>query len=299
MNRTTTLLFFLLSTSLGVSSPALAQGSEDPVDNGYSYDDPIAADGYYPSTFTLRPLTLPRLALRGDFALTFAYFDFGIGDPVTVIGMDVGGAFGVLDDLEFGLGQSPIAKTLGAPFRLPGLGGDLSPDYARAFHAPHFYGRYRFVGTEAFDMGAEVGLVLPTEYTDLGIDVAIPMRIRAGGIFALDASVGLLTLFHEDEMGASDTLLRISVVVSPRLGNDIFYAGLDTGFSLPTENPERTGIPFMIEAGVTLDTGGATLDAYGNAGMPQFIRPGSEGDVVFTKHWQVLIGARVHIGFAS
>ena len=71
------------------------------------------------------------------------------------------------------------------------------------------------------------------------------------------------------------------------------------GFSLPTENPERTVIPFMIEAGVTLDTGGATLDAYGNAGMPQFIRPGSEGDVVFTKHWQVLIGARVHIGFAS
>ncbi len=258
----------------------------------------------YPVTFSQRPLTLPAMTLRGDLGFQILHLDLGLLGDDTVTSLGAGVGFGILDDLEVGLGASPIAATLpsyATALSVRGLSGVLSPDYARGFNQPQLYGRYRFVSTETVEVGAELGFIFPANDADFGMNLAVPARFRFGDNFALDAGLGFFTSFGEDAMGDRDPDFWLTLNLAPRFAMEMFYVGLDTGFVMPLgEDPDFTIIPLTFEAGATLGiTETMVLDLFAHGGLPYFIVPGSDGDKAITEIWTLGFGARIYIGLAG
>lgn len=258
----------------------------------------------YPANFAMRPLTLPAMTLRADLGFQALHFEFGFpSDSDFTNSLGVGGAFGILDDLEVGLGGSSIAPTfLGvyASSGLRGLGGVLSPEGARGFIQPEIYGRYRFFSSDMVEVGAELGFSLPTDGADFGMTLGVPARLRFGESFALDLALVFLTSFGEDIDGDLDPFFVLSLNVAPRYAMDIFYVGVDTGFSMTLDDPELTFIPFGLEAGATLDLGPTVVvDVFAHGGLPLFLAPGSDGDKVISEVWMIGFGARFHVNVAG
>ncbi len=271
---------------------------EDP--NAYVMEEPPSN---YPVVFSERPLTLPAMTLRGDVGFQIIHVDFGFGSDTTATALGAGVGFGIIDDFEVGLGASPIAPTLpayAAALSIRGLSGLLSPEGSRGFNQPQFYGRYRFFSSDSVEVGAELGLILPAEGGDFGLNVAVPARFRFGDSFALDAGLGFFTSFAEDAMGDADPYFGMTLNLSPRFAMEMFYAGLDTGFFLPFEDPEFTIIPLTFEAGATIGLSDTmVLDVFAHGGLPYFLIPGSDGDKAITEIWTIGFGARIYIGLAG
>ena len=285
--------------------PAGEPTDAPPPTDDFATDPGPADDGSYPTNFAQRPLTLPALNLRADLAVSLLHLDFGFGDD-TFTAIGAGAGFGVLDDLEVGLGQSPIAPIqpyiFGTSSQL-GLGGVVAPDGARGFTPPRFYGRYRFLGGEPgslAELGAELAFLLPTEYSDFGIDLGMPMRFHFGEMFALGVGVGFLVVFSEDAAGNSDAFYGLQLNLQPRFAMDFFYAGMDTGFSMDPENPDGTTMPLTFEVGGTFGIGSSmVVDAFVSGGLPYFLVPGNDGDKVISEIWQIQFGGRAHFDFSG
>ena len=141
----------------------------------------------YPARFTQRPITLPAMTLKADLAFHAVHQP----DPIdSLFALNLGAAFGIIDDLEVGISGDRQGLT-----NLPGNGLVpllVSPDFE--FRDIYLYGRYRFVNTESFEMGVELGLNIPTN-TDFGIFVAVPFRARFSEAFSLDGGLELVTFF--------------------------------------------------------------------------------------------------------
>ena len=251
----------------------------------------------YPSRYTERPLTLPALHLRVEPQVSLWISNAGSEDEVVLVLLNGGVGFGIIDDLEVGLGTSPIAPLMAsASFQggLAGLGGALTPAFVRGFLSPTFYARYRFAALPQLETGLELAVAVPANGRDVGIIFGVPLRVRGGDHFALDASVtGLVVPADDDVYGV------LLVTLMPRFAWDTFYVGLNTGVMVPLDYPEDTHIPLLFEAGATLPVGAAVLDTYVRAGLPFFVNPGADGDKVVTELWELSFGVRAHIGLGA
>lgn len=295
--------------SMGVAGLVLAlgqiaeaqDGTQTPPPDDYVMEPPAPG---YPVAFTQRPLTMPAMTLRGDLGFQLVHFDLGpFADSDFTTGLGAGVGFGIIDDLEVGIGGSSVAPTLLGVFAssgLRGLGGVLSPELARGFVQPEIYGRYRFYSSDMVEVGAELGLSLPTDDADVGLSLGVPTRLRFGDSFALDLALVLFMSFGEDGMGDRDTAYTLLFNIAPRYAMQLFYVGLDTGFTMLLEDPELTFIPFGLEVGATFGVGQAmVVDVYAHGGMPYFLAPGSDGDKALTEVWMIGFGGRVHIGLGG
>ena len=288
---------------LGLGGSAAAQTGWSEADSGVEGEALPPPPGAYPVTFTERPLTLPALTVRGSLGFQLIHFDLGpmFTDFSTAVGTGIG--FGIVDDLEVGLGASPIASTLQGVYAtsaLRGLGGVTSPEEARGFIQPELYGRYRFFASDVAEVGAELAFSLPTDDTDFGLSVGVPARLRFGGRFALDLALAFFTAFGEDVMGDLDPFFTLGLNVNPRYAMELFYVGLETGFVMPLENPETTFIPLGLETGATFGVDEAlVLDVFAHGGLPYLLAPGADGDKALTEIWTLGFGVRVHYGFAA
>jgi len=288
---------------LGFGGSAAAQVGEPGLQ---SESEPVttipAPPRAYPARFTERPLTLPALTLRGDVGFQAVHFDLGPMFSDFSTGLGTGFGFGILDDLEVGLGGSSIAPTLLAVYSsagLRGLGGVTSPEEARGFVQPELYGRYRFFASEQAEVGAEIAFSFPTDDADFGLSVAVPARLRFGESFALDLALAFFTTFGEDIDGDLDPLFSLALNIAPRYAMEVFYVGLETGFVMSLDDPEVTFIPLGLEAGATLALGEAlVLDVFAHGGLPYLLAPGDDDDKALTEIWTLGLGARIHFGLA-
>lgn len=244
------------------------------------YQEPPGRE--YPVNRVERPLTLPSMHLRGGLSFDILRIDFGMGFDDTLYGLDLHVGLGILDDLEVGFGHRP-----GWP-RAPGLlNVTLAPD--GNVNDIYFYVRYRLVGTDTVDLGAEVGVNIPVE-TDVGLLLGIPVRIRAGNVFGLDTGAAFQLSFPD----GADTQAALHIPINPRIAPiDPLYFGINTGVTLPLTDfdGDLVFIPLGFRAGYVLELGALLLDVFASFDFPFFLFPG-EGEVG-EEIWQISIGARV------
>lgn len=284
----------------GVNNP----GEQRPNLSGDQFERPELTSAL-PTNHVLRPITLPRLHLRGS--LNF-WIGNNVGDDDVWAGMDLGAGFGITDDLEVGIASdrhgSGVSFNRGLiPARFNGRG--------RKFGDMDLYGRFRFLDTEAFELAGEVVFEIPVR-TNFAFSFGLPFRLRAGKIFALDGSLVARFPFVRgvrnpvtDER-ETDLQPQFNVVIAPRLAPiDPLYFGINTGiFNTFLGNGNRVlAIPLGFEAGYTFDVSIVKIEAFGAFDFPNLYTrfrsdAGSDSSGI-TEVWVIRFGARAFFDFAA
>lgn len=187
----------------------------------------------------------------GGGGVNFTIFNVEGIDIDPIIGLNVGGAYGVHNDLSLGAMVLPIT---------------ISPDFN--YNNPSVFGRYRFLHGN-FEMAGEVSFILPVnEGTDFTLRAGIPVRNRSDSL-RIDAGLFVQTDF--DNFGLSIPL-SLFFNVTP----DIF-AGVITGFNVSSFDPFTANIPIGIGAGYTLQgANGPTGDISVSVGIPGLLLDDSD-----------------------
>lgn len=259
-----------------------------------------------PTNHVLRPITLPRLHLRGTAGFWIGH-DLG-GDDVWA-GMDLGAGFGITDDLEVGIASDRHGNNVRVnrgliPLRFNGRG--------RKFGDMDLYGRFRFLDMDAFELAGEAVFEIPTN-TDFAFSLGLPFRLRAGSFFALDGSLVARFPFVEvieDGPGGTrretDLQPEFNVVLSPRIAPiDPLYVAINTGFftSFRGDGVRVLTIPFGLEAGYTFDVSVVKIEAFGALDFPTlFARLRTDlatNSDTFSNVWIIRFGARAFFDFAA
>ena len=252
----------------------------------------------YPANFTQRPITLPAMTIKADVAFAVIHLGGGLDNGFL---LNLGGAFGILDDLEVGISGDRQGLNNGVLFgAIGGVAANgllplvLAPDFD--FGDIYLYGRYRFLNTESFQLGVELGFNIPTA-TSFGLVVAAPFRLRLGDVFSIDGGVEFLTLLTDP-----DATFAIRTTLQPRVAPvDFLYFGVDVGVGFGFGNGNAIAVPFGFEAGYVIDLDKIKIDAYVNFSFPVLygsldIGPGGRQGDTQPEFWQLLVGARAFIG---
>lgn len=259
-------------------------------------DYELPSEGY-PTNFTQRPITLPAMTIKADLAFAVVHLPAPLDNGFL---LNLGGAFGILDDLEVGISGDRQGLNNGILFGpTGGIAANglvpliLAPDFD--FGDIYLYGRYRFLNTDSFQMGVELGFNIPTA-TEFGLVVAAPFRLSLGDMFSIDGGLEFLTIFTDD------ATVALRATIQPRIAPvDFLYFGVDLGIGFGFTNTKTIAIPLGFEAGYVIDLDTVKIDAYLNFSFPVLYGSfdtgagGREGDSV-TEIWQLVVGARAYIG---
>jgi len=236
-----------------------------------------------------RPLTLTQGTVRGDATFAFARSTIRDIDPMTmtervrtntIFSASLGGAYGVLDDLELGAQVAPVRFAPDVTF------GDLS-----LLGDPDAYGVYRFL-RGVLELGGTLRVTVPLQ-ADFRIEPGVLARVHGGEILRIDTGVLLPVVFRDAGAQLDPTVplvARIQIVPA-------VFVGLSTGITVRDTDLERAILPAGAFAGVTVPAarGGPLLDVSIAFQFPRFLQPASDGDVLFTDFWALFLAARIHV----
>lgn len=217
------------------------------------------------------PTSHQALSIRGgaqEFGLTIRHSH----PRHNQVGIPLGLSFGVLDNLEVGIGL-PI-------YLSPGDFGDLP-----------LWVTYRFMEGN-FQMGAQLALFLPTS-SDFGLQVGLPMMYSNGHI---RVDTGVFARFN-----FSDPVVT-SVFVPARIGfqiTDGLYAGAQTELRVSVyRSYAYFNMPIYGFVGYTLNGGLGPIDLGFRFGFDNFIRAGRGIDrPVELRNFSFALGANIGIQF--
>lgn len=248
---------------------------------GASAQDTQAA---YPVRLTLRPQTIPQRTVRIDAG-------FGanrIEACVTILGgrscggatstvLSVGGAYGILDDLEVGATVLPL---------------QLTDDFA--YLNPSVYGRYRFLRNDQMQLAADLTLTFPARSgSSFGMSVGVPAWFYINEAFQIQTGLYYQATFSDPVSHGLwvPAVFNINVM-------DNLHVGIRTGLSLPFRDTGDTlSVPLGVEVGyaVAQANNRPIVDIVPYFHFPLFLVPGSSGDVVQTGLWTTGVNARVYL----
>lgn len=219
-------LLVVLSWLVATAAPALAQDAQDPAP---ALDaDPIYRERY-PLTYQFRPLTLLRTMVRGEADLALVHLGYA-GADTTALGLSLGAAFGITDDLEVGATLVPLQLADEVAY------GDI-PVYAR----------FRFL-PGPLELGAQVGVVIPTR-SDFGLDFGL-VALLHGDIFRVDIGALFAMAFGEDGGGDAELKKSLRVPLSFSYNFDErVRAEVRTGLQLGTARTGLGGPAFFDDLG--------------------------------------------------
>lgn len=238
----------LLVVGAFVALPFVAVAQEAPAETTLSETVAEAApapasSGRYPINNAKRPLNLGAKILRAD--LDFLIAKPPIGDAG--IGLALGAAFGITDDLEVGATVLPLSLSPSTNY------GDIP-----------IYGQYRFLSGGALELGAQLGLRIPTS-TDFGLRPGL-RALYASGNLSISADV-FLNLTFSDPLGKA---LEIPVSIQYNFAEN-FYAALNLGIFLPEF--DALVIPLGLQAYYTIAQGSQPmLDVGASFTFPTYIQ---------------------------
>ncbi len=237
--------------------------------------------------YTQRGITLPKMTLRGTLGFYVLRLSIA-GLSSTAVGADIGGGFGITDDLEVGVDrQRMINENTGIATGLLPL--QFSPDFA--FGNLQVYGRYRFLNTETVQLGADLEVSVPTRSGRVfGVGIGVPVRFNFGSL-ALDLFPRFVIGFAS---GNTDTALSMPINFSFGIG-EAMYAGLITGF---TTDFDGVSVPLGVRFGYTLELAGGAgkLDLEPALVFPSAIVSGNGSTDTFFELFQINVNARFHYG---
>ncbi len=264
-----TLLKLTLIGAALAAAPAFAQdgtvtlsetsnGGETP-----AIDAAPASGGRYAIKYAARPLTLSKMTLRAEADFLFPRLvDFGVG-------LRVGAAFGITDDLEVGATILPLALSPNAGY------GDIP-----------VYGRFRFLKGN-FEVGAQLALNIPTS-TDFGLTPGLVAVLHSNN-FRLDVGLNFDVRFSDPD---AITSLLIPITASLNF-SDNFWAQIRTGINVP--NFDGLVVPLGIGGFYTIAKGDVPmLDVGATFDFPSYIQT-IGGDALVLDYFVIGLAARFHL----
>ena len=303
--------------SLLAAAPGLAQVDDDeplvaPESGATTGDTSEASEGQavgqrIAQAYARRPITMPARTLRLS-----AFFSGHRQERATaqefVFAFQIGGGYGITDDLEIGIGTEKIGpsaigagRSAASGWRPTGEGllsfvvsdGDLD------FGDIPIYGRYRFLSTDLVEIGAEFAVLIPT-LTDFAMRLGVPVRLKAG-IFALDTGLYASMVFGDDpSSGADDDFWGgLWIPVRPVINvADWLGLALTTGVHVGPFDGNYFAIPLGFEAIASFPMGTASmLDLVAGFEWPAFLRPATDNnDKAEVGTYVLSAGARLHFG---
>jgi hypothetical protein len=262
---TLVLVFVVLATAANVARAQQVEGR-------------ASAAPAFSRAYSARPLTLPEGRLRIDAAPPdYGYMDHGEinggrglrvfipkdGDAGVRLGL--GGAYGIMDELEAG--------GLIFPFI-------FAPDFD--FGDMELYCRYAFL-KGASQLGVQAVLRIPTGSRDFALGVGVPAQFELGGSARLDTGVELELVFgHNDHVN-----LDLPLAVNFDIGRTGFI-GARTG--LVFVDLRDMAINLGLQGGASVDP---AVDLTASFNFPYFITTG--GDDAFHPDFEIIAGANIYV----
>ncbi len=306
--------FGLALLLLALAAPASAQDVPDDLGGADASADVAddaelpAGEPRMPQRLATRPITQPRNTLRLSLFMAGWGADTGGFAEDFVVSLQLGGAYGITDDLEIGVGTESMgiaAVGAGAFARSgwrpvgEGLLSFLILDDDLDFGDIPLYGRYRFFQNDLVEIGGELGLLIPT-YSDFAVRFGVPVRLHFGELFAVDTGLYASMTFGPDPSNGDPDddfwgalFLPLRAVVSP---TDWLGLALVTGMHTGPFDGEFFAIPLGFEATASFPMGTESLlDLVAGFEWPALIRPATNGDVAQPSTWTLSAGARFYL----
>lgn len=265
-----------------------------------------ADESKLPLRYTDRPLTLPKMTLAPEFGLALDHFEtpfFGASLAVNAVGLNLGAAFGVIDDLTVDI--TPLTMLIGRS------------DAGNTSQTKVFYGTfrlgatYRFLHTEVADIGARAEFGATGANDTIHLTGMIPVLLRLGHIVRIDTGFAFSGFFPtkggkvDGGMGTVGAAVPgvaslgegagIPVNVTFQIA-DPFFAGLDTGFGIASFRgtvSDNCFMPLGFHAGGTIGGDKPLADITGSFSFPYFL-VGADSKPPFSNLWQVGLDARAY-----
>lgn len=159
----------LLPLSVALLAPSLAHADE-PVT-----PEPLTKSTY-PMAYVDRPLTLPARMIEPEFSVSLLHLDgFGFLGAANVVGLNLGASYGVIDNLT--VYAMPLTMSI-----VTGTRTDSSV-YYRTLRIGAIY---RFLHTDAVDIGAQLEVGGAAKFNTLFATAKIPVLVRLNHIVRLD-----------------------------------------------------------------------------------------------------------------
>jgi hypothetical protein len=261
-----------LTLGLAAASPAARAEDWSAGPSGSVGGSTTGSGGGYSVSFVERPLTLTAGAIRIDGDLPISRFSVSFaGSSVseTFIGLGLGGAYAISDDLE-------VSATL--PL-------SLSPDFDLG--DPQLGATYRFVKGST-ELGARVAVNLPVQ-GDFGLNAGLPVLLRLGGKLRLDTGAFLGLAFADSTV----TTLSVPASFAFQLMPDLAL-NATTGLVLPDLDPDKGALPLAVGAFYTLAKGSTPyVDVGATFALPAFLGFGGGG--VNTDLWSLTVSGRLFL----
>lgn len=260
-----------------------------------------------PTPYVERPLVLPEMWVTGELDATFTHLDpdsDGFGSFTANGGwVDIGGAFGVLDDLEV---EATLISLVTEEIGYSPIGAYL-PDGAD-WGMSKFGVTFRFLAIDAVEMGARFRFLIDSNAT-LGFNGGLPIRIHAGNVFRLDTGLGFIGAVPTKGGDPAFGLIDVNQnPMAPEAGIPLRFAiqaidelwvGANTGFGVGNVSDEDSiFMPLGASLGGTIPIDPLLLDVTGNFNFPLFVHPTGRDteERVITELWQVGLTAKGHFG---
>ena len=243
----------------------------------------VKSQGGYPDNPIDRPLVLPPMMLEGRGGLFLFRFSFGGAGFANTTGLDLGAGFGVMDNLEAGIGGNLFYNTIDVGYPIL-----LSPSVKSGDMA--VYGKYDLssllsaVAGDQLEVAGRLTLNLPFEDgSSFGIGLSTPARYKINDMFAAVGDVSLSTFF------ASSTVFILGVDVGAMV-EPVDKLAIEAKLGLlPASGYGNSSllVPLFVRGQYTVMDG---LDAYASFGFPDLKT--LHGHVVFFQ-----VGAAYRYGF--
>lgn len=288
----------LSSFTLGAAmlfSPALARAQHGHGHHGGEEESD------YPLSYVERPLTLPRLALAPELE-----FELGRAEGATattstgretLVGINIGAAFGITKDLEVGAFILPLRFA-------PKVTYGSAPDDAAA--NLQFFGTFRFFNNHFVEIGARLRLYAITQdFKGAQITPSVPFRFHLHKRVSLDAEVAIPITAAGDGYGA-----HVGLNVPLALAVDIIeplHVGVRTGLQVFDFNPNGGSvgnyvyIPLGFFAGFAIGGKRPIVDIDAFFQWDRFATPGGSlgGDKIVAGDFQTGLAVRGYFYFGG
>ena len=270
-------------------------------------DPARAGDVAMPLRYVERPLTLPKDTLAPQLSIGELHFQQSFGRTsiaANAIGLDLGVAYGLTDDLTLDL--TPLTMLI---VRTDSGSFNDTTTYYGTFRLG---GTYRFFHSEMADVGGRFEFGATGASHALHLSGGVPVQLRFGQLVRVDTGA-FLTAFFPTKGGSVDAAVAYPGLSLPLPGTvgglagvpvnasvqvvDAVYAGVDTGFGIASfrgQVDRNCFMPLGFHAGYTLGGAAPVADVALGFSFPFFLL-GADSGPPMTRYWQVGLGVRAYL----
>lgn len=259
-----------------------------------------------PTPYVDRPLTLPEMTLGAELDVSFNHAELAFGpfsEAYNGAFIDIGGRFGILDDIEV---EAVVVSLATEEYAIWPIGAEAidGADWGMT----RLGATLRFFAEDSAEIGARFRFLIDNNAT-IGLNAGLPIRLRVPGVLRFDTGIAFIGMIQTQSEDAQFGLIDVNQNPSaPEPGIPLrltfqaieeLFIGLNSGFGA-TDVSEDGSIFFPLGAslGGTVGIGNEMLlDLIGSFNFPLFGIPAANDldASVGSELWQVGFAGKFYL----